>query len=81
MSPDRPVTITISGGLKAILPDIEEHACLEAGPGMTVTDVLAALRINPLVVTIVAVNGEIRAKDYPLKPGDQIHLVGPAAGG
>ena len=49
--------------------------------GMTVADILAELRINPLLIAAVLANGQRVASDYMPAIDDELTLMSPMAGG
>ena len=71
-------TIRIGASLKNLLGSKAEFT---VKPGDNVREVIVSLGINPDLVAMVTVNGEMQGKDYVVQEGDTIRLMAVIGGG
>ena len=75
------LTLTLSGGLRAVLGDLPEQVELELDRPAMVWEVLLQAGINPRLAMMVFVDGRKVDQEYVVEYGCEIVVVGPAAGG
>jgi hypothetical protein len=75
------LTLHLSGGLRAVQGDLPERLEVELEHPARVREILARAGINPLLVMMVAFNGDKIDKDSFIHQGGEMVVVGPAAGG
>jgi sulfur carrier protein ThiS len=71
-------TIRIGASLKNLIGSKDEFS-VEAGHN--VREIIVSLGINPDLVAMVSVNGEIQTKDYIIQERDTIRLLAVIGGG
>jgi sulfur carrier protein ThiS len=71
-------TIRIGASLKNLLGSKDEFT---VEPGHNVREIIVSLGINPELVAMVSVNGEMQAKDYIVQEGDIVRLLAVIGGG
>jgi sulfur carrier protein ThiS len=71
-------TIRIGASLKNLLGSKDEFT---VEPGHNVREIIVSLGINPELVAMVSVNGEMQAKDYIIQEGDIVRLLAVIGGG
>ncbi len=54
---------------------------LDVPENTTILDIIRKLNINPQLVAVVTVNGELTVKNRTPKDGDEIFLINTASGG
>jgi sulfur carrier protein ThiS len=76
------IKLRLSGSLRDIYKDKSEEIIMEIMQPISVRELLSRAGINPLVVTIVLVDGDVKNKDDLIdKKIKEIILMGPIAGG
>jgi sulfur carrier protein ThiS len=71
-------TIRIGASLKNLL-GIKDEFTVE--PGHNMREIIVSLGINPDLVAMVSVNGEMKGKDYIIREGDNVRLMAVIGGG
>jgi len=71
-------TIRIGASLKNLLGSKDEFT---VESGHSVREIIVSLGINPELVAMVSVNGEMQEKDYIVQEGDTVRLLAVIGGG
>jgi sulfur carrier protein ThiS len=71
-------TIRIGASLKNLLGSKDEFTVV---PGRDLREIIVSLGINPDLVAMISVNGELQPKDYVVQEGDTIRLMAVIGGG
>jgi sulfur carrier protein ThiS len=71
-------TLRLGASLKNLLGSKDEFT---VEPGHNVRETIVSLGINPELVAMVSVNGEMQTKDYIIQEGDAIRLIAVIGGG
>ncbi len=75
------MTLHLSGGLRAILPDRPECITLTRDRPESAGQILIEAGINPLVIMKLIVNGRVADKSDIIDQDAEIYLIAPMAGG
>ena len=76
------VNVTLFADLRRFLPrGADGPQRYTVAPGATVTDLLAAVGIEPGTELTAAVDGEVAKPDTPLRDGAEVMLLSPMEGG
>jgi sulfur carrier protein ThiS len=76
------VSVTFFADLRRFLPRGADGPQLYSVPeGATLADLLAVIGIDPDAETTTAVDGELAARDTPLRDGADVMLLSPMEGG
>jgi sulfur carrier protein ThiS len=60
---------------------VDQGKKLDVPENTTILDIIRKLNINPQLVAVVTVNGELTVKSRIPKDGDEIFLINTASGG
>lgn len=77
------IQVKLFATLRKYLPAeaVNKTAVLHLEEGQTVADALARLGVPASEAHLILVNGQNRAPDHPLAPGDVVSVFPPVAGG
>lgn len=75
------IHVSVRGHAVAFFPGQQERFDFPAQEPLTVLAMLEKLGVDPLLVMLVNVNGEKKPKDFIIRPGDEVLLLGPPSGG
>lgn len=75
------IKVRLSGSLREIYSGLPKESLIELDKPETVDSLLCKMKINPLVVMEVAVDGKGGKKDALIEENCEVFLIGPIAGG
>lgn len=75
------VSVQLTGHLVEFFPHLRHAVSLELDGPVTVTELLAAVKVPAELPSVVSVNQERVGLDHVLADGDTVLLISPLAGG
>ena len=76
-----PIKVSVRGHVVKYFPGEQERFDFLADGPISILDMLKELRVDPLLIMMVNVNGVKQPKTAMLQPGDDVLLFSPPAGG
>ena len=77
----QPIKVSVRGHVVKYFPGEQERFEFFADGPISILDMLKALKVDPLLIMMVNVNGAKQPKIAMLQPGDEVLLFSPPAGG
>jgi len=75
------VKISVRGHVVKYFPGEEERFLFAVEGPLTIVDLLSQLKVDPLLIMMVHVNGRKEQKSSLVQPGDEVLFFSPPAGG
>lgn len=75
------VKIKLSGNLASILTSFPKDMVMELKEPVTIGRLLFEMDMNPLIITTIIVNSQMKDREFMLTEDSEVLLIGPIAGG